>query len=84
VATDQDRRIVWVVADDGTVSSRVVRTGPRIDGYRLIREGLNGDETIVVAGLQRVRPGVKVSPQMKELPPTREADASQAQRAQGQ
>jgi multidrug efflux pump subunit AcrA (membrane-fusion protein) len=71
VATDQDRRIVWVVAADGTVSPRVVRPGPRIDGYRLIREGLKGDETIVIAGLQRVRPGAKVTPQMTELPPAR-------------
>ena len=84
VATDQDRRIIWVIADDGTASSRVVKTGPRIDGYRLIREGLNGNEAIVVAGLQRVRSGIKVSPQTKELPSTREADASQAQRAPGQ
>lgn len=72
VATDQDRRLVWVVAEDGSVSSRVVRPGPRIDGYRLIRDGLKGDETIVIAGLQRVRPGAKVTPQMKELPPTRQ------------
>ena len=71
VATDQDRRLVWVVADDGSVSSRVVRPGPRIDGYRLIREGLKGDETIVISGLQRVRAGVKVTPQMKDLPPKR-------------
>lgn len=71
VATDQDRRLVWVVAEDGTVSARTVRTGPRIDGYRLIREGLKGDETVVVAGLQRVRPGAKVTPQFKELPQTR-------------
>jgi len=35
VATDQDRRIVWVVAGDDTVSAHVVRIGPRIDGYRL-------------------------------------------------
>ena len=49
IGTDQDRRIVWVVADDDTVSPRVVRPGPRIDGYRLIREGLTGDETIVVS-----------------------------------
>jgi len=84
VATDQDRRIVWIVADDGTVSSRGVRIGPLIDGYRLIREGLKGDETIVIAGLQRVRPGIKVAPQMKELPPTNGADASPAQRAQVQ
>ena len=71
VGTDQDRRIVWVVAEDGTASSRVVQPGPRIDGYRLIRDGLKGDETIVIAGIQRVRPGAKVKPEMKELPPSR-------------
>jgi multidrug efflux system membrane fusion protein len=71
LGTDQDRRIVWVVAEDGTATARQVRLGPRIDGYRLIRDGLKGDETIVIAGLQRVRPGAKVTPQPKELPPTR-------------
>jgi multidrug efflux system membrane fusion protein len=71
IGTDQDRRIVWVVAEDNTVSPRVVRPGPRIDGYRLIREGLKGDETIVVVGLQRVRPGAKVTPQVTTLPPAR-------------
>lgn len=71
VATDQDRRLVWVVAEDGTASARVVRPGPRIDGYRLIRSGLNGDETIVIGGLQRVRPGAKVTPQRQDLPATR-------------
>ena len=38
---------------------------------RLIREGLKGDETIVISGLQRVRPGAKVTPQAQELPPVR-------------
>jgi len=71
IATDQDRRVVWVVGTDETVSARTVRPGPRIDGYRLIHEGLNGDETIVVAGLQRLRAGTKVASQPKELPPTR-------------
>jgi multidrug efflux system membrane fusion protein len=83
VATDQDRRFVWVVAEDGTAAQRTVRLGPRIDGYRLVREGLKGDETVVVAGLQRVRPGAKVTPQPKELPPSREAPPPQA-RAQVQ
>jgi RND family efflux transporter MFP subunit len=72
IGTDQDRRIVWVLAEDGAVNSTVVRPGPRIDGYRLIRSGLTGDETIVVAGLQRVRPGAKVTPQRQELPPVRQ------------
>lgn len=71
IATDQDRRIVWTVADDGSVSPVVVRPGPRIDGYRLIRNGLKGDETIVINGLQRVRPGAKVTAQRQELPPKR-------------
>ncbi|WP_245512940.1 efflux RND transporter periplasmic adaptor subunit [Enterovirga rhinocerotis] len=71
IATDQDRRFVWVVAGDGTVSAKVVRPGPRIDGYRLIRSGLTGDETIVVNGLQRVRPGIKVTPERQELPPVK-------------
>ena len=48
-----------------------MRTGPRIDGYRVIREGLTGDETIVVNGLMRVRPGVTVKPEMIDLPPKR-------------
>ena len=71
IGTDQDRRIVWVVGEDGSATQRTVRPGPRIDGYRVIREGLTGDETIVVAGLQRVRAGAKVTAQMTELPPTR-------------
>ncbi len=72
IAADQDRRIVWTVADDGSVSSKVVRPGPKIDGYRLIRSGLTGDETIVINGLQRVRPGAKVTPQRQDPPPVRQ------------
>lgn len=71
IASDQQRRIVYVVDDEGMVSAKEIRPGPRIDGYRVVREGLTGDETIVVNGLIRVRPGVKVTPQMTELPPTR-------------
>lgn len=76
VASDQDRRIVYVVADDGGVAPRAIRPGPMEDGYRVVREGLKGDETIVVNGLMRIRPGVKVSPQMTTLPPVRERKAN--------
>lgn len=71
IGTDQDRRIVWVLGDDGAVTSKVVRPGPKIDGYRLIRQGLSGEETIVISGLQRVRPGAKVTPQRQDLPAVR-------------
>ncbi|WP_131195717.1 efflux RND transporter periplasmic adaptor subunit [Lichenihabitans psoromatis] len=72
LGTDQDRRIIYVVGADNKVTTRVVRTGPRIDGYRVIRDGLKGDETIVVNGLMRVRPGIEVQPKMTELPPSRD------------
>ena len=49
-----------------------MRTGPLLDGYRVIREGLTGDETIIVNGLMRVRPGVKVKAEMVTLPPKAE------------
>jgi RND family efflux transporter MFP subunit len=76
VGNDQDRRIVYVVESDNTVSIRPVRTGPRIDGYRVIRSGLQGDETLVVNGIVRVRPGIKITPKMTVLPPVRERNGS--------
>nr|WP_226576169.1 efflux RND transporter periplasmic adaptor subunit [Acuticoccus sediminis] len=72
ISSDQDQRIVYVVADDGTVSTKPVRPGPTIDGYRVIRSGLDGSETVIIDGLMRVRPGIKVTPHMIELPPTNE------------
>jgi RND family efflux transporter MFP subunit len=73
IASDQDRRVVYVVGDDGSVKPTQVRPGPKQDGYRVIRDGLKGDETIVVNGLTRIRPGVKIEPKMTTLPPSREA-----------
>ena len=48
-----------------------MRLGPKIDGYRVVRSGLKGDEAIVISGLTRVRPGSKVNPERKTLPPSR-------------
>jgi membrane fusion protein, multidrug efflux system len=69
LGTDQDRRVVYAVAPDNTIYLQPVRVGSRVDGYRVIREGLKGDETIVVNGLMRVRPGVKIDPKSTTLPP---------------
>jgi RND family efflux transporter MFP subunit len=76
LASDQDQRIVYVVGPDGTITPRPVRPGPRIDGYRVIRTGLSGDDTIVINGLVRIRPGIKVDPKMTTLPPVRERNGS--------
>jgi len=66
VGTDQDRRFVWVVSSDGKVEHRTVKLGPLNNGLRIVREGLNADERIIVRGLQRVRPGALVAAQ--EIP----------------
>ena len=71
VGTNQDKRIVYVVGTDNVVQARDVRIGGHIDGYRIVRTGLDGSETIVINGLTRVRPGTKVAPETKELPQSR-------------
>ncbi len=68
IVSDQNRRLVMTVDNEGNVVPREVRPGPRIDGYRVIREGLDGSEVIVVKGVVRARPGSVVSPEMVELP----------------
>ena len=78
IGYDQNQRVVYIVGADGTVSTKPVRTGPRLYGYRAIREGLTGNETIVVNGLMRARPGSKISPQITELPQSREDIAPEA------
>jgi RND family efflux transporter MFP subunit len=72
IGSDQNRRVVFVVDQAGLVSMKPVRIGPRIDGYRVIREGLTGDEIVVVNGIVRVRQGVTVKPEMTTLPPKAE------------
>jgi membrane fusion protein, multidrug efflux system len=69
IGSDQNERIVFTVSEDGTVTPKPVRLGPKLHGYRVIRSGMTGDETIVVNGLMRIRPGVKVNPQLIVLPP---------------
>jgi RND family efflux transporter MFP subunit len=62
VGTDQTVRYVLVVGADNKVQYRPVKLGPIIDGLRVVTDGLTVGETIVVSGLQRVRPGSPVTP----------------------
>lgn len=72
IVADQQRRLVYVLDGENKARQVEVRPGPRIDGYRVIREGLEGDEQIVINGLMRVRPGSPVTPEVVELPPVAE------------
>jgi multidrug efflux system membrane fusion protein len=62
IATDQSRKIVFVVKDDNTVEAKPVTLGPLDDGLRVIREGLKAEDKVIVDGLQRARVGAKVTP----------------------
>jgi multidrug efflux system membrane fusion protein len=61
IASDQASKIVFTVADDGTVGTKRVEIGPMLDGSRIVRSGLAPSDRIVVDGLQRARPGQKVT-----------------------
>src|SRR4051812_33787232 len=63
IATDQSRKIVFVVKDDNTVEAKPVTLGPLDEGLRVIREGLKAEDRVIVDGIQRARVGAKVTPQ---------------------
>jgi membrane fusion protein, multidrug efflux system len=63
IGTDQTVRYVLVLGKDNKVDYRPVQLGPVVDGLRVVQSGLTAGETIVVNGLQRVRPGAQVAPQ---------------------
>lgn len=61
IVTDQMRQVVYVVDGEGVVSQKVVQPGRLIDGLRVIREGLTPQDRIIISGVQRARPGRRVS-----------------------
>lgn len=67
LGTDQGRRFVFVVDADGAVRQQEVRLGPIVDGLQIVREGLRPEDRVVVNGLQRVRPGGRVTPEHKPV-----------------
>jgi len=67
VASDQGRTFVWVVGEDGKVGQRNVATGPLEDGLRIVREGLQPTDRVVINGLMAVRAGAAVNAQEIEM-----------------
>jgi multidrug efflux system membrane fusion protein len=76
IGTDQNRKFVYVVAANNQTEYRAVKLGSTVGQLRVITSGLKAGERVVVDGLQRVRPGAPVAPQM--VPMEGEAAASGA------
>jgi RND family efflux transporter MFP subunit len=75
VDTDQGQKVLYVVNDKNEVVSRPVRLGALHDGLREITDGLMPGETVIVNGLQQVRPGITVQPRLVDMPTSKVRDS---------
>ena len=64
VGTDQNKKYVMVIGNDNTAAYREVTLGAHVNGLRIVTNGLKPEERVVVNGLQRIRPGALVAPQV--------------------
>ncbi|MCK9619254.1 MAG: efflux RND transporter periplasmic adaptor subunit [Methylobacter sp.] len=67
IGTDQAQRFVWVVNKDNQVEYRTVVLGAHIGQSRVIAEGLKPEEWAVIEGIQKLKPGIKVTPERISL-----------------
>ena len=71
LGVDQGGRYLLVVNDKDVVEQQPVKVGANVNGMRVIEDGLKADDWVVVSGLQRARPGAKVTPVKEGTPPTK-------------
>ena len=70
IGTDQAQKYVLILTSTNTASYRPVKLGPVVEGKRVVREGVEVGEKVIVNGLARVRPGVPVTPQEADKEPS--------------
>ena len=69
ILSDQQGNYVWVIGDGNKAEQRRVKLGQSTPDTAVVAEGLKENETVVVDGVQRVRPGVVVNPAPANAPP---------------
>ena len=62
IGSDQGRVFVLTVGPDNKAAYRAIKTGPMVDGLRVVREGLTVSDRVIVSGLMATRPGLAVMP----------------------
>lgn len=68
VSTDQDQKYVWVVKGDDEVDYRKVTLGGQFGSFRVVTEGLDLSDSIVVDGIAKLRPGARIKPEPTLVP----------------
>lgn len=76
LGTDQRGDYVLIVDDKNIVEYRSVTLGRTFEGMQVVTSGLEGDERVVVNGMQFARPGAPVDPQPSDAPPAADAVAA--------
>ena len=79
LGTDQGQKFLYVVTAQDEIVYRPVEVGKLHDRQRVINHGLAAGERVVITGLQRVRPGIKVKSTM--IAPAATADTRSAPQA---
>lgn len=69
IGSDQGLPFVYVVDAEGKVARRNITTGPLEDGLRIVREGLQAADRVVINGLMSVRPGAVVKAEETKMAP---------------
>ncbi len=75
ILSDQASKYVYTLAEDGSAVRKSVTLGPLVDRLRVIRTGLVAEDWVVTRGLQRARPGIKLTPKRE---PIKVSDATSA------
>ncbi|MGZ4960123.1 MAG: efflux RND transporter periplasmic adaptor subunit [Methylomonas sp.] len=70
VGTDQAQRFVWVLGANDQVTYRQVKLGALIGQMRVISEGVQPGDWVVIEGIQKLKPGAKVTPERISLAET--------------
>jgi multidrug efflux system membrane fusion protein len=78
IGTEQARKFVLVVDDDGVARQKYITVGQLDDGLRVVKDGLTATDRVIVNGLMRARPGQKVSPQPEGAPPPKGPNQAKA------
>ena len=76
IGTNQSIRFVYVLGKDNTVEVKNITLGPlHTNGFRIVREGLTKDDKLIVNNIQKIQPGMKITPVETSL--TEEASAEE-------
>ena len=76
IVTEQARKYLLVLGADNVATQKYVTLGQVVDGLRVIKEGLAGDDRVIINGLLQARPGSKVTPQEGQIQPVQKSASS--------